>query len=357
VIAPPARVELRGVSKRFGDVVAVRDVSVIIEPGTFVTILGPSGCGKTTTLRMLAGLEFVSAGTILIGDRDVTTLPPPDRNVSTVFQSYALFPHMTVVENVGFSLRGSGLTRPAVADRARATLGAVGLGGFEHRLPLELSSGQQQRVAVARALVLAPAVLLFDEPLSNLDAGLRRHMRGEIRDLQQRLGLTVVYVTHDQGEAMAISDRIMVMNRGVIAQDGTPREIYETPASEFVARFMGDANRVEARLESRDGSTGVVRLGPLRVTLPHRDQPIGAVALAIRPEALVVGAKGSGGLDATVVKSAYLGAVVEYTLATALGELLVIDRHARAPLAPGDAASLTLLDRGVSIIPARKDGA
>jgi len=352
-----ARVELRRVSKRYGDVTAVRDVSFTIEPGTFVTILGPSGCGKTTTLRMLAGLEFVSSGAVFIGDKDVTALPPPDRNVSMVFQSYALFPHMTVVENVGYGLRVSGLAKAATTERARATLAAVGLGGLEDRLPSELSGGQQQRVAVARALVLEPAVLLFDEPLSNLDAGLRRHMRGEIRDLQQRLDLTVVYVTHDQSEAMAVSDRIMIMDRGVIAQDGTPRELYEAPASEFVAGFMGEANRVEALLESRDGATGTVRLGPLRVALAHRDQPVGAVAVAIRPEALVVTPKGSGGLDATVVKSAYLGAVVEYTFATALGELFVIDRDARTPLAPGEGASLTLLERGITILPARTDAA
>jgi iron(III) transport system ATP-binding protein len=348
-----ARVELRGVSKRFGDVVAVRDVSFAIEPGTLVTILGPSGCGKTTTLRLLAGLDFVSAGQILIGDADVTALPPPDRNISMVFQSYALFPHMTVLENVGYGLRVSGLTKAATAERARATLQTVGLAGLDDRLPSELSGGQQQRVAVARALVLEPAVLLFDEPLSNLDAGLRRHMRGEIRDLQQRLGLTVVYVTHDQAEAMAISDRIMVMDRATIAQDGTPRELYEAPASEFVAGFMGEANRVEGRLDARDGETGVLRLGSLALRVPHRGQPVGPVAVAIRPEAIVVGPKGSAGVAATVAKAAYLGAVVEYTLASELGELFAVARDVRAPFAPGDAVTVSLADHGVVIIPTR----
>ena len=297
-----ARVELRSVSKRFGEVAAVRDVSFTVEPGTLVTILGPSGCGKTTTLRLLAGLDFVSAGQVLIGDADVTALPPPDRNISMVFQSYALFPHMTVLENVSYGLRVSKLAKAAAAARARVTLESVGLTGLEDRLPSELSGGQQQRVAVARALVLEPAVLLFDEPLSNLDAGLRRHMRGEIRDLQQRLELTVVYVTHDQSEAMAISDRIMVMERGVIAQDGTPRELYEAPASEFVAGFMGEANRVEGRLDARDGETGVLHLGALTLRLPHRGRQAGPVTVAIRPEAIVVGPKGSAGLAATVVK-------------------------------------------------------
>jgi iron(III) transport system ATP-binding protein len=346
-----ARIELRGVSKRYGDVRAVDSVSFTIAPGTLVTLLGPSGCGKTTTLRLIAGLEFATAGDILIGGVEVSALPPAERNVSMVFQSYALFPHMTVLENVAYGVRVSGRSRAEATERARAMLDTVGLGGLGDRLPSELSGGQQQRVAVARALVLKPAVLLFDEPLSNLDAGLRRHMRGEIRDLQQRLGVTVVYVTHDQGEAMAVSDRVIVMNRAVIAQDGTPRELYEAPASEFVAGFMGEANRVAGRLESRDGELGMVQVGPLRLRLPHRGQPIGPVTVAIRPEAVVVGPKGSGSLAAAVAKAAYLGAVVEYTLATELGELFVVDRDARAPLNPGDVAGLTLLDRGVVIIP------
>jgi iron(III) transport system ATP-binding protein len=219
-------------------------------------------------------------------------------------------------------------------------------------LPSELSGGQQQRVAVARALVLEPAVLLFDEPLSNLDAGLRRHMRGEIRDLQQRLGLTVVYVTHDQAEAMAISDRIMIMDRGVIAQDGSPRALYEAPRSEFVAGFMGEANLVEGRLHAREGDIGMVEVGPLRLRLPHRDQPVGPVTLAIRPEAIVVGPQRSTGLKATVAKVAYLGPTVEYTLASELGELFAVARDVRAPFVPGEAVSVDLADYGVVIIPA-----
>ena len=346
-----ARIEFRNVSKRYGDVRAVDNVSFTIAPGTLVTLLGPSGCGKTTTLRLIAGLEFATAGDILVGDVEVSALPPADRNVSMVFQSYALFPHMTVLENVAYGVRVSGRSRSEATERARAMLDTVGLAGLGDRLPSELSGGQQQRVAVARALVLEPAVLLFDEPLSNLDAGLRRHMRGEIRDLQRRLGVTVVYVTHDQAEAMAVSDRIIVMNRAVIAQDGTPRELYEAPASEFVAGFMGEANRVEGHLDTRDGDVGVVQLGPLRLRLPHRGQPVGPVAVAIRPEAVVIGPNGAGSLAATVIKVAYLGAIVEYTLATELGELFVVDRDSHVPLQPGDAASVTLLDRGVVIIP------
>jgi iron(III) transport system ATP-binding protein len=252
---------------------------------------------------------------------------------------------------VGYGLRVLGLARAAVTERARATLRSVGLDGLEDRLPSELSGGQQQRVAVARALVLEPSVLLFDEPLSNLDAGLRRHMRGEIRDLQQRLRLTVVYVTHDQAEAMAVSDRIIVMNRAAIAQDGTPRELYQAPSSEFVARFMGEATRVEGRLEARDGDLGTVCVGPLRVRVAHRGQPPGPVALAIRPEALIVGPKGGDGLAATVVKAAYLGAVVEYTLASELGELFAIARDTRMPFASGERVTVRLAEQGVIVIP------
>jgi iron(III) transport system ATP-binding protein len=346
-----AGIELRHVSKHFGDVRAVDDVSFTVAPGTLVTLLGPSGCGKTTTLRLIAGLDFPTSGDILIGDAEVSALAPAERNVAMVFPGSAFFRHMTVHENVSYSVRVSGASLAEAAERARAMLRAVGLAGLEDRLPSELSAGQQQRVAVACALVLEPAVLLFDEPLSNLDAGLRRHIRDEICDLQQRLSLTVVYVTHDQGEAMAVSDHVIVMHRGAIAQQGAPRELYEMPASAFVAGFMGEANRVEGRLEARDGAMGVVRLGALRLRLPHRDQPVGVVAVAIRPESIVIGPAAPDRLFATITKVRYLGAIVEYTLATELGELFAIDRDARVPLKPGDVASLTLRDHGVVILP------
>src|SRR3954449_13248365 len=217
-------IELRDITKRYGDdpraPLAVKGISFEVPAGTLTTILGPSGCGKTTTLRMIAGLESPTSGTILMGGRDVTTLGPAERNVSMMFQSYALFPHMNVIENVGYGLRMSGLRKPEAAARAREALRGVGLVDFDERLPSELSGGQQQRVALARALVLEPAVLLFDEPLSNLDARLRRRVRQEIRELQQSLHLTVIYVTHDQEEALAVSDQVIVMDRGRIAQQG-----------------------------------------------------------------------------------------------------------------------------------------
>jgi iron(III) transport system ATP-binding protein len=342
-----ASIEFRNVSKLYGEVAAVKDISFTVAAGSLVTLLGPSGCGKTTTLRMIAGLELPTSGAIMIGGADVTRIPASERDVSMVFQSYALFPHMNVLENVGYGLTVSGLPKPDVHAKAQSALTTVGLTGFDERLPSELSGGQQQRVAVARALVLEPSVLLFDEPLSNLDARLRRQMREEIRDLQQRLSLTVVYVTHDQAEAMAVSDRIIVMNKATIAQEGAPRELYEQPQDVFVAGFMGDANRVRGTLKRVDDRFGDLALGPLTVRLPHRNLPAGMVEVAIRPEAVEIGAPGGTGLAGTVRKSAYIGGVMEYTIATEIGELFVISMAVDRPLAASAPVSLTLARHGV----------
>ena len=342
-----ASIEFRNVSKLYGEVAAVKDISFTIAAGTLVTLLGPSGCGKTTTLRMIAGLELPTSGAIMIGGADVTRIPASERDVSMVFQSYALFPHMNVLENVGYGLTVSGLPKTEVRAKAQVALSTVGLTGFDERLPSELSGGQQQRVAVARALVLEPSVLLFDEPLSNLDARLRRQMREEIRDLQQRLSLTVVYVTHDQAEAMAVSDRIIVMNKATIAQEGAPRELYEQPKDVFVAGFMGDANRVRGMLKRVDERFGDVALGPLTVRLPHRDLPAGMVEVAIRPEAVEISTPGGAGLPGTVRKAAYIGGVMEYTMATDIGDLFVISMAVDRPLVAGAPVSLTLAHHGV----------
>ena len=250
-----AEVRLRNVSKRYGNVTAVKPLDLTIPAGSLVTLLGPSGCGKTTLLRMIAGLERVSDGEILIGGQDVTQLSAGERNVSMVFQSYALFPHMNVLENVAYGLISGGTNKKEAHARAEDILALVGLKGFGPRLPSEMSGGQQQRVAVARALVLKPDVLLFDEPLSNLDARLRRSMREEIRALQQDLGVTVVYVTHDQSEALAVSDIIVVMRSAEIAQVGTPRELYGSPDNVFVATFMGEANHVKGVLAPASASS------------------------------------------------------------------------------------------------------
>jgi iron(III) transport system ATP-binding protein len=351
----PASVEFRAVTKRYGLVTAVNAVSFTIQPGTLVTLLGPSGCGKTTTLRLIAGLEMASEGQILIGGRDVTRLSAADRDVSMVFQSYALFPHMTVLENVAYGPTVSGVPKKQARELAQEKLALVGLKGFDARLPSELSGGQQQRVAVARALVLEPQVLLFDEPLSNLDAKLRRQVREDIRELQKSLNLTVAYVTHDQQEALAVSDNIIVMSNAAIAQSGPPRELYETPKNLFVADFIGDANIVTAELVSKSGDRGTVRVGDLTVSLPHRGAATGAIKIAIRPESLLLAAArpSAPAIQGEVAKAAYLGTHMEYTVTTALGALFVIDRATLAqPVPRGSAVWIGLADQGVTMVPA-----
>jgi iron(III) transport system ATP-binding protein len=347
-----ASVEFRNVSKRYGTVTAVDSVSFDIVAGELVTLLGPSGCGKTTTLRLIAGLEMASEGTILIGGRDVTRLSAADRDVSMVFQSYALFPHMSVLENVAYGPSVQGVSKKRAEEMAVEKLGLVGLSGLEKRAPSELSGGQQQRVAVARALVLEPQVLLFDEPLSNLDAKLRRRVREDIRELQQNLKLTVAYVTHDQEEALAVSDRIIVMSNAKIAQTGRPRELYEEPASLFVADFIGDANILDGTVVEERGERGLVQIGTLTTELPRRGARPGPVKLAVRPDAFTVtDDPAAAGLEGRVTKASYLGTHVEYEIETAVGELFVVEHSGRDPIAPHTAVRIGLGQRGVSVIP------
>jgi iron(III) transport system ATP-binding protein len=363
-------IQFKNVTKRYapGSPLVVKGIDIDVPKGTLTTILGPSGCGKTTTLRMIAGLDAPSSGQILIDGQDVTHLGPAERNVSMVFQSYALFPHLNVLQNVGYGLSAQGLGRDTTTQRARAALESVGLSGFDERLPSELSGGQQQRVAVARALVLEPSVMLFDEPLSNLDARLRRSMREEIRSLQQRLKLTVAYVTHDQNEALAVSDQIVVMNAGLIAQAGTPQDLYEQPRSEFVAAFMGEAMLFDATLDT----DATLRLGPLSLAMSTRpgDAPLpaaGAVKVAVRPEAWTISRPAaatsipptstvatsdaaSGLLPGTVRKQAYLGSAQELTLQTALGEIFVVSPDLHQSWRAGDELMLRLNRRGVAVV-------
>ena len=344
-------IELQQISKRYGPdgtPLVVKGVDLVVPKGTLTTILGPSGCGKTTLLRLIAGLESPSGGRVLIDGQDVSALGPAERNVSMVFQSYALFPHMNVLANVSYGLTVQGMPAAQAAERARATMANVGLQGLDHRQPAELSGGQQQRVAVARALVLEPSVMLFDEPLSNLDARLRRSMREEIRSLQQRLGLTVAYVTHDQSEALAVSDQIVVMDCGRVAQAGTPRQLYEQPASSFVAGFMGEAMLFDGQRDAQGG----LRLGPLQLTGAHSAMPTGAgpVTLAVRPEAWVVNAPGQPGLPGSLSKWAYLGNLCELTVATALGEIFVSSPDARRDWQVGEALVLQLPAQRVSVV-------
>ena len=344
-------VRFERVTKTFGDVVAVRDLTFEIAPGSLVTLLGPSGCGKTTTLRLIAGLEMANAGIIRIGDADVTRFAATERDVSMVFQSYALFPHMTVRENVSYGLTVTRRPKHEVREKADEGLALVGLSGFGDRLPSELSGGQQQRVAVARALVLEPQVLLFDEPLSNLDAKLRRRVREDIRELQRTLGITSVYVTHDQQEALAVSDRIIVMNDAVIAQEGSPHELYEAPADVFVADFIGDANLVDAEIAAIDGEVATVRIGPVEMRLPRRTFSPGPATVAIRPECVgLEPARTDTGIRGTVAKAVYLGSHMEYTVETALGELFVIRHRTDSPMPRGTEVSVILTGRGVSLV-------
>jgi iron(III) transport system ATP-binding protein len=344
-------IEFQQVTKRYGDAgspLVVKGIDLVVPRGTLTTILGPSGCGKTTTLRMIAGLDAPSSGRILIDGQDVTTLGPAERNVSMVFQSYALFPHMNVLANVGYGLVVQGVPQGRAEQRARSAMDSVGLSGYDTRLPSELSGGQQQRVAVARSLVLEPSVMLFDEPLSNLDARLRRSMREEIRALQQRLKLTVAYVTHDQSEALAVSDQIIVMEAGRIAQAGTPQQLYEQPKSEFVAGFMGEAMLFDGEALA-DGS---VRLGPLLVQ-PRQPVAPGPVKVAVRPEAWRLSLdQAAPGLPGKVQKCAYLGSFQELTLDTALGAIFVVSPELERPWQLGQAAWLSLAGHGLSVVAA-----
>lgn len=336
----PGSVRFDRVVKTFGNVTALKSLDLTIDPGKLVTLLGPSGCGKTTTLRLIAGLEMASAGKIYIGGEDVTHLTATYRKVSMVFQSYALFPHMTVLQNVAYGLTIKAMPKTEAAQKAEHGLELVGLAGFGDRLPSELSGGQQQRVAVARAIVLEPEVLLLDEPLSNLDAKLRRHVREEIRQIQQRLGLTAVYVTHDQEEAMAVSDRIIVMKNAEIAQEGSPRDLYEAPKSAFIADFIGDANLAECHIDS-------VKEGIAHVVMDTRTYQVrdgglqkGQAKMVLRPHNLRLTPPDQAGIKGEVSYAAYLGKEIQYTVESTIGPLFIINGVSDTPFVQGDSVTV-----------------
>jgi len=346
-----APVRLTGVSKRFGDVVAVDHIDLEVRPGSLLTLLGPSGCGKTTTLRMVAGLERASEGRVYIDGEDVTRLPANLRDVTMVFQSYALFPHMNVFENVAYGLRVARASKDEIVQRTGDTLRMVGLEGLGERATNALSGGQQQRVALARALVMEPKVLLFDEPLSNLDAKLRKRVREEIRELQQRLDITSIYVTHDQEEALAISDDVVVMVDGRVEQRGTPFELYTRPATPFVADFIGTANFLSGRFEH-----GQVTVGSHSFAHQQEGAPQGDVTVMVRPEA--VGMTDGPGLSAKVRTAAYLGAVTDCIFDTPVGELSgTIPGEGQLAVQRGDEVTLTFKPAGVHLLPPREEPA
>jgi iron(III) transport system ATP-binding protein len=294
------------------DFKAVDNANLEIKPGSFVTLLGPSGCGKTTTLRMIAGFESPDEGEIYLGDEAINELTPNKRDTAMVFQSYALFPHYNVFDNVAYGLKLRKMDKAQIHDKVMEILDLVELSGMEGRMTNQLSGGQQQRVALARALVVEPSVLLFDEPLSNLDAKLRVSMRTEIRNIQQRVGITAVYVTHDQSEAMALSDQIIIMNKGVVSQIGTPQEIYYHPADEFVADFIGEANFLRGPLTSKNQGKGVLSIQGSEVEVEDiGDFPVGKeCTIVLRPEAAVLADQGQ--LPCKVVMSCFMGEYQNY---------------------------------------------
>ena len=337
--------------KAFGPIVAVRNVSFGLAPGQFLSLLGPSGCGKTTTLRMIAGFEQPSAGRIVLGGRDITGLAARKRNIGMVFQSYALFPHMTAAQNVSFGLEMRNIGRAERDRRVARALDIVRMSRFGERTPKNLSGGQQQRIALARALVIEPDLLLLDEPLSALDLKLREEMRDEIHRIVRELGITTVFVTHDQGEALVLSDLVAVMNDGRIEQIGTPLQVYRTPRTAFVADFIGSANVLKGRMHD-----GLVFQTDIGLALPISARPPNGVdALAVRPEDIELGSDGaSGSISAVVNRARFLGAFTEYTL-DAGGHLVTARSDGRVNFPEGARVGLTVRpDRVVPLEPASR---
>jgi putative spermidine/putrescine transport system ATP-binding protein len=336
-----AYLTLSALEKSYGANHVVKSFDLDVAQGEFVSLLGPSGCGKTTVLRMVAGFETPSAGVLQIGGRDVTYLRPNQRNIGMVFQAYALFPNMTVAQNVGFGLKIAGKSARAIKLRVAEMLDLIGLPGLGARYPFQLSGGQQQRVALARALAPAPSVLLLDEPLSALDAKIRVSLRNEIRDIQRKLGITTIFVTHDQEEALSMSDRVVVMNGGRAEQVGAPFEVYNHPKTRFVAEFVGTLNRLSAVVI--DAANGVVDVQGKPLTLPHPVQAaVGStVTLALRPEAIGLSG-GDVALPGTIERLQFMGSVIRMIFATAAGEIKVdtFNQPNHAPLAIGQQIDL-----------------
>jgi len=357
---------LDGLTKRYGSFTAVDNVSLRVESGEFLTLLGPSGSGKTTILMAVAGFVAPSAGTVLLDGRDITPLPPEKRDFGMVFQGYALFPHMNVAENVGFPLRVRGLSRADRDAKVRAALDLVQLGQFTDRLPKQLSGGQQQRVALARALVFDPNLLLLDEPLSALDKKLRAELQEELKALHQRVGRTFLNVTHDQEEALSLSDRIAILNHGKLIQAGAPAALYERPATRFVADFLGKSNFLSGTVSEASGAMMVVAAGATRITqaLPEgaaRPAPGASVLLSLRPEKIaVLGEQDSADnvVTGTIAGWSYLGAGYSLRVAVPdLGEIRAVLSAWRAPIAPRDGLAIRLGWSADAAVPVAEDAA
>ncbi|MDA9172012.1 ABC transporter ATP-binding protein [Candidatus Pelagibacter sp.] len=346
-----AEVKFENITKKFNETVAVDNVSCIFEAGTLTTLLGPSGCGKTTSLRIIAGLERATSGKILVDNEDVTLLPATDRDVSMVFQSYALFPHMSVIENVSYGLKMINVNKEEYIEKALETLKLVNLDGYENRMPSELSGGQQQRVAVARAIVLKPKVLLFDEPLSNLDAKLRRQVREDIREIQQKLGVTTIYVTHDQEEALAISDKVIVMNKAVIAQQGSPKDLYNFPKNKFIANFIGDANDVSAEIINKQSNTYELKLAEMSVKIENNQDLKDKVTLALRPEKIKIKRDNNNNcIHATIKNASFVGSSYQYILNSKIGNLYVVSGDTNDVFKVGEEVFLSIDEQEIKIL-------
>ena len=346
-----SEVKFIDVTKKFNETIAVDNVSCSFEPGTLTTILGPSGCGKTTSLRLIAGLERATQGSIFIDDEDVTLLPATDRDVSMVFQSYALFPHMSVVENVSYGLKMINAPKQEYIQKSFETLKLVGLENYENRMPSELSGGQQQRVAVARAIVLEPKVLLFDEPLSNLDAKLRRQVREDIRELQQKLEVTTIYVTHDQEEALAISDKVIVMNNAIIAQEGTPKDLYNNPKTSFVANFIGDSNIVPAKIENKNGNLYNFIFGDIRITISSLYDLKDSASIAIRPEKITIEKNNMHNtIQSKIISASYVGNYYQYIVSSSIGELFVVSNETINNYKVNEEVFLKFEESGITVL-------
>ena len=346
-----AEVKFENITKKFNETTAVDNVSCKFEAGTLTTLLGPSGCGKTTSLRIIAGLERATSGKILVDDEDVTLLPATDRDVSMVFQSYALFPHMSVLENVSYGLKMINVDKEEYIQKSLETLKLVNLEGYENRMPSELSGGQQQRVAVARAIVLEPKVLLFDEPLSNLDAKLRRQVREDIREIQQKLGVTTIYVTHDQEEALAISDKVIVMNNAIIAQEGSPKDLYNFPNNKFVANFIGDANVLEAEIINKHSNLYDIKISEMNIKIQSEKNLNKKISVALRPEKILINRnKTENCIYATIKNASFVGSSYQYILKSNAGKLYVISGDTKDIFKVGEDVFLNLNKEDIKVL-------
>ncbi len=340
---------------------AVDKINLDIKSGELTTLLGPSGCGKTTTLRMVAGFESITSGKLLLGDKSIESVPPNKRDMSMMFQSYALFPHMTVYDNIAYGLRIKKLPKQEIKERTEQIIELMQIKGMENRIPSQVSGGQQQRVALARAVVIEPKVLLFDEPLSNLDAKLREYMRDELRGLQKRLGITSLYVTHDQNEAMAISDRVVLMNKGKLMQVGSPKDIYENPSSRFVADFIGKSNFIKCRVLSRNGEKAEIEVFGKRLTLPSpgkQTERAGENAVIVaRPEYIKICEKNEGLLEGRVEKAVYYGNYIQYDVRTN-DQTLRIETYCPQEVkvfSPGNEAGINFDLNSIRVLPEKMD--